>query len=154
MDDKHDFTCGRAIKGNVSHRTKVMVWPQIADPGQRAIDNVAAIDFFGVQQKGLDARKGFHRVGHARRAQRLSIRMFEERFTCQCRVTRLLHVQTADVVAPDHKACGTAHARHFGHGSNGQAVVCGLAWLTWLTWHYRVVHVRLQRTQLAQPVQN
>ena len=80
-----------------------------------------------MQQKGFNARKGLHRVGHAGGPQRVAPVVAVQRLTRQVRIARLRHVHAAHAVAPDHEAGSAADPGDVGHDLDGQAIVGGVS---------------------------
>ena len=103
---------------------EVVVRPQVADPGQRAADAVAARHRVAARSRkvSMPAKVFIGLLMPVAPSVRAG-RMPRQHLAAERRVARLLHVDAADLVAPHHEAGGAAHPRHLGHRADGQAVV-------------------------------
>ena len=129
QQEHHLALAGRTV--GIHHRRNraaVVVGPQVAHPGQGAVDEVAALHWRGLEQQAFDLRVALHGVGQRRAAHACAAGVALQHIAHQRGVARLLQVQPAHRLAPHHEAGGAAHARGLGHGADGQAVVgraCG-----------------------------
>jgi hypothetical protein len=125
---QHEHHLAHGLAAAVDHRrdgAEVVVGPEVADPGQGAVDEVAAVDRRGLEQQALDLREALHRVREAGAAQRLAAHMARQPLARQRRVARGLHVQPRHALAPHHEAGGAADLGRLRHRQDGLAVVAG-----------------------------
>src|ERR1700712_3643171 len=85
-----------------------MIGTEIGDPGQRALDDVTALDLAPLELEFLDAEETLHRVGETGTAQELPGGEFFREFGDERRIVGVRRVPNQRVLAPRHESGGAA----------------------------------------------
>ena len=104
---------------------EVMVGAEIGDPGQRALDDVAALDLAALQFELFDAEEGFHRVGEPGAAENPSTGKTVAEARGELQVGRIRGVPDQRVLAPGHEGGGAADLAERGDRLDGAAQIGG-----------------------------
>ena len=121
VGQEHQFT--RAIiRLDFGHGAEMVVGPQIAHPGQHAVDNEVVAVGPCLQPVLLDAGDALHGVGEPGAAHGLAGHKLQQRVLQRLGMGRALQVQGAGNLAPHQEAGGAADLRDLGNGLDGTGI--------------------------------
>ena len=100
-----------------------MVGTKVRYPGQRALDDVAALDLAAFQFQLLDPEKALHRIGQTGAAENFPGCEFVGEFCDQLRIARIRRVPDQRVLAPRHEGGSAANFAERCDRLNGAAQI-------------------------------
>eukprot|EP01136_Pigoraptor_vietnamica_P043808 Opistho-1_new@19733 len=121
VGEKHDRAAGLVLA--LEDGTEEMIGTEIGHPGQRAPDDVAAVDLAALQLEFFDAEERLHRVGEPGAAEHASGGKAVAEARGELDVARVRGVPDQRVLAPRHEGGGAADLPDRSHRLDGAAQV-------------------------------